>query len=480
MSLSFLHIAGIVLALALITGIGIYSGRKVKNASDFSTGGGKTGAGIVAGTIMGTLVGGASTVGTAQLAFTYGFSAWWFTLGGGIGCLVLAVFYVGPLRKVKGGTVQAKITNEFGETAGLLASILAAVGTFVNIISQMMAATALISTMFPVSFLVSAIIAVALMAVYVIFGGVWGTGLVGVFKLILLYIAVAVCGIVAVSLAGGVGTLYNTLDHGNYFNLFSRGVGIDLGAGLSLVFGVLSTQTYAQAVISAKSDREARKGSLISAILIPPIGVGGIFIGMYARGVYMTSTEVAAAGGLAAGFTEIAATKQIFPQFLLDNMPELVAGIFLATLLIASVGTGAGLSLGISTIIQKDILARRKKYEPHLYRDLLIGRVLILVVLILAASMSTGTLGSVILEFSFLSMALRAGAVFMPLAASLFMPGKVDHRFAVASIIIGPVAMIANEFLPIALDPVFPGMALTFLIVMFGRFAKKTQSERLA
>ena len=54
-------------------------------------GGGKIGFGVVAGLIMGTLVGGSSTVGTAQLAYNYGMSAWWFTLGGGIACLVLAV-----------------------------------------------------------------------------------------------------------------------------------------------------------------------------------------------------------------------------------------------------------------------------------------------------------------------------------------------------------------------------------------------------
>ena len=60
-----------------------------------------------------------------------------------------------------------------------------------------------------------------------------------------------------------------------------RGIGKDLGAGVSLVLGVLSTQTYAQACLSGRSDSEARKGALISAFMIPPIGVGGILIGMY-------------------------------------------------------------------------------------------------------------------------------------------------------------------------------------------------------
>lgn len=75
-----LHIVGIIFVLVLIACVGAYSGRKVCDAADFTTGGGKAGTMVVAGTIMGTLVSGQATVGTAQLAFNFGMSAWWFTL----------------------------------------------------------------------------------------------------------------------------------------------------------------------------------------------------------------------------------------------------------------------------------------------------------------------------------------------------------------------------------------------------------------
>ncbi|MBQ1516561.1 MAG: sodium:solute symporter family protein, partial [Lachnospiraceae bacterium] len=84
---------GLIIAVALIVGLAIITGAK--------KGAGKKegiGTGVVAGLIMGTLVGGSSTVGTAQLAYNYGMSAWWFTLGAGISCLILAVIYVKPLR----------------------------------------------------------------------------------------------------------------------------------------------------------------------------------------------------------------------------------------------------------------------------------------------------------------------------------------------------------------------------------------------
>ena len=98
MQLSWLHVVGLGATIALIIGIGVWSGRKVSSAADFSSGGGKAGPWIVCGAIMGTLVSGQATIGTAQLAFSFGLSAWWFTLGSGIG-LILAIGYAAPLRR---------------------------------------------------------------------------------------------------------------------------------------------------------------------------------------------------------------------------------------------------------------------------------------------------------------------------------------------------------------------------------------------
>ena len=83
---------GLIATLAVIVGLSIWSGTKAKT-------GGKIGTPVVAGLIMGTLVGGSSTVGTAQLAYSFGLSAWWFTLGAGIACVILALVYAKPLRR---------------------------------------------------------------------------------------------------------------------------------------------------------------------------------------------------------------------------------------------------------------------------------------------------------------------------------------------------------------------------------------------
>ena len=130
------QIAGIVLAVLLIEFVGIMSVKKVKNASDFTTGGGRAGLWVVVGTIMGTLVGGQSTIGTAQLSFSYGISAWWFTVGAALGCVVLGIGYAIPLRYSGSTTLMEVISKEYGKKAEMTGSVLCSLGMFVSIVCR--------------------------------------------------------------------------------------------------------------------------------------------------------------------------------------------------------------------------------------------------------------------------------------------------------------------------------------------------------
>ena len=132
--LSSLHILGSVITLSVIIFIGIYSGRRVKDSKDFSSGGYNASSALVAGTIIGTLVGGSSTIGTAELAFTNGLSAWWFTIGAGIGCLLLSKIFAVPLRKSKCDTIQQIISLEYGQKSGIVTSVLSSFGILINIV----------------------------------------------------------------------------------------------------------------------------------------------------------------------------------------------------------------------------------------------------------------------------------------------------------------------------------------------------------
>ena len=459
--MSALHYLGAAIVLLLITAVGIYSGRQVKSAKDFSSGGRSAGTAIVSGSIIGTLVGGASTIGTAQLAFSFGFSAWWFTLGGGIGCLFLAVFFAKPLHESGITTMPQIFQREYGRTAATAVAILTSIGSFLSIVSQMLSGVALITAVSGIAPLLAMVLIVALMLFYVVFGGVWGAGLVGISKTVLLYVAIGACGVMALVLYGGVGAFTSALPAQTYFNLTARGAPVDLGAGLSLLLGVLTTQAYIQAIISAKSVRVSRRGALISAALIPLVGVGSIFVGMYMKLCYPGISPASA-----------------LPFFILEKMPPILAGGILGTLLIALVGTGAGVSLGLSSMLCNDIYKVYINKKASDRASLVMSRLIIVLILVCAALFSTGNLGTLILSWSFMSMGLRGAVAFVPFCMALFLPGRVSRRNAIAAIITGPVLVLIGKFiLPATIDSLFLGVAGAALVTAFGLISGRRKRD---
>ena len=452
--MSSLHIIGMIAAIALIVGMAIYSGTKAKGPANDNS------AGVVAGIIMGTLVGGSSTVGTAQLAYTFGMSAWWFTLGGGIGCLILALVYAKPMRAEGVPTVVGILRKEYGESVGFAASILNTLGTFINIIAQLLAASAVVVLVAPgMGTQLTLIIPAIVMVLYVVFGGTKGAGMVGIVKLVLLYVSMVICGSLALSMAGGpqgmLGLVNGYIEETgvNYLSLFARGVGKDLGAGLSLLVGVLTTQTYAQGVITGRSDKAARTGTLVSAVMVPLIGVFGILVGLYMRSVTDPTTFLA---------------KTALTQFVVDYLPPAFGGVVLGALFIASVGTGAGLALGISTILTNDVVKKfTRSFDEPTKADLL-SKVLIVVILAGACALSCGNVGDIIMNFSFMSMGLRGAVIFVPMTFALFAKGKVAGPWALASVIAGPAAVLAGNLMGLPFDPLFLGLAVNFVIMLCG------------
>ena len=489
MAISFYHILGILLSIVLIEVVGILSSRKVKTADDFSRAGGKAGTWVVCGTIMGTLIGGQSTVGTAQLAFTYGISAWWFTLGAALGCVALAIGYVIPLRRSGCTTLLEVVSKEYGKKAEVLGSVLCSLGMFVSIVAQILSSSALLMTLFPVKFYFAAATSCLIMMMYVVFGGLWSAGLGGIVKLILLCISSLAGGVIVLSLTDGYHGIMTAIEEmmaffmtpqnevsafvsDRYNNLLARGAAKDIGSGLSVILGVLATQSYAQGIWAAKTDSVARKGAMWSAILTIPIGAACVLIGLYMRGYYVTADELnlitEAGQTLPENIGVMATTAQAFPLFITHCMPEFLGGIVLGTLLITIIIGGSGLTLGSSTILVRDVFIKIKPSLKESSRNLKVSRLTIIVILLMSVLVAATFSGSFINDLGFLSMGLRSTAVFIPLTLALFFPKRFKYKWIITSIIAGTAALILTQILKLPVDGIFVGLGVSLGCCLLG------------
>ncbi len=487
--ISSIHILGVLLTVGALLIVSWWSGRRVNDAKSFITGG-TSGTWLVGGALLGTMAGGQSTIGTAQLAFCYGISAWWFTLGAAIGSLLLGYVYSGPLRRSGCTTLLEVVRNEYGRKAETLGSVLCMVGIFISIVSQVLSSGAMISSFFSIPMLGASVLGAVLIMLFVFFGGIRSAGASGIVKLILLYFSSLAAGIVVWHIAGGftglrdgvesiyqqasLSKLNNLSDiesiHQRYGSLVARGVMKDLGGCLSLVLGVVSTQTYAQCIWSASANSHARRGSLICAICLPVIGAACTMVGIYMRGHYVTASELTAmqqAGEvLPAGIGVIENSAQAFPAFILRHLPSWLGGIMLGTLLINILGCGSGLSLGVATILVRDVYSNLQRGAAR-WSQLVQMRLSIVVVLIIAVVVALLCNNSFINDLGFLSLGLRAVSILFPISFALWLPGRFKPRQVLLAMPIGVIAMLAAKLLSLPGDAVYYGLTIELLVILF-------------
>ncbi len=486
--ISSIHILGVLLTVGLLLLVSWWSGRRVKDASSFIAGG-TSGTWLVGGALLGTMAGGQSTIGTAQLAFCYGLSAWWFTLGAAIGSLLLGYVYAGPLRRSGCSTLLEVVRREYGRKAETVGSILCMVGIFISIVSQVLSSGAMISSFFSISMLWASVVGAVLIMLFVLFGGIRSAGFSGIIKLILLYFSSLAAGVIVWHLAGGFTGLRDSVDaayqssalsqfngltdiesiHHRYGSLVARGALKDLGGCLSLVLGVVSTQTYAQCIWSASSTPHARRGALICAICLPIIGAACTMVGIYMRGHYVTAEELAAmqqAGeALPAGIGVIENSAQAFPAFILRHLPAWLGGIMLGTLLINILGCGSGLSLGVATILVRDVYSNLLKGASRLsqLQQVRLSIAAVLTVAVVVALLCNNTF---INDLGFLSLGLRAVSILFPLSFALWLPGRFASRHVLLAMPIGVAAMLMAKFLSLPGDAVYYALTIELLAII--------------
>lgn len=453
MKLSMVHLVSLVLTLILTMLPGIIASRRIKSADDYNVGGRSAGMGIVAGSIIGTIVGGAATVGTAQLGFKLGLTAWWFTLGSGIALLIMAAFYAKPLRASGLTTVAEFLVTNYGKPAGWLATVSSCAGIFFSIVASTLTALHLVAGIFGVNLYISALLILLITAGFVFLGGISGSGMAGIMKIVFVFASIFVGGVLAFFEMGGSAGLTAALPAHPWFSLFGRGVEDGLFSLCSMIVGVISTQTYVQALFSAKDSKTAAVGCVTAACVVIPVGLPSVMIGMF---MHVHHPEINSIDAL--------------PLYLSTYLPDWLGGIGLAALLLSALGSIAGLALGIGTMISRDIIS--KLWRSATAVNLLwASRFSVLMAAAAAIVFVFCHLDSSVLEWNYLSMALRGSGIFLPLTFCVFFPHRVRASMGVAAMGAGIfAALFWKHISPWQINSLFPALVYNLIFLAIGLY----------
>ena len=83
------------------------------------------------------------------------------------------------------------------------------------------------------------------------------------------------------------------------------------------------------------------------------------------------------------------------------------------------------------------------------------------------------------MQFAFMSMGLRGAVIFGPLLCALWLPGRVDRRFAVAAIVAGPLAVLVfGLWKVLPFDSLFAGIGIALAILAAGICKARLQKTK--
>ncbi|TZE82414.1 sodium:solute symporter family protein [Calorimonas adulescens] len=442
------------LTLIIISAIGLYYGQKVKTLSDFNVGSGKLGASMVSGNLVGIVLGGASTIGTAEIAYTSGFNSLLYVLGTTTALIILGIFYAGPVKRSGVYTIGGFMVPTYGKEISLFVSIFSAISIVMGLISQILSSTALFMTVTNLNISLSIILSVALIVVYVLFGGFLSASIIGTMKIYLLYAGFLIAGVIAVSKLGGLMGLATGFP-ASAFNPLNRGVWPGLSSYFSSIIGILSTQAYFQAVYSARDIKTAKTACFTSAALNLPIGILCAIIGMYMGKNYPGINP-----------------KMALTLFSMKVLNPYMGGLVLSVLLISVIITSSGLLLSISTLLSRDIYKGFINPAADDKRELFIERLIIIGFGIVCAVLTMSLWSTPILEFTYISMGIRGLAVFLPLLATMYFKESITARSGILSASLSPLLYIVLFIMKVD-AALYIALAFAFAVLLWPGLAAR-------
>jgi SSS family solute:Na+ symporter len=337
--------------------------------------------------LVGLAVGGASTVGVAEKAYTAGFSAGWYNAAWGLGGIFVGLFVAKHLRRMTVKTIP-QIMGQMFDSRTRFISVVCQLLVMITITAlQYVAGGSILAALLPDIFnMKTGMLASCGIFIFItLFGGYWASGLTNLFNVIMIYVGIIVALVFSLNQFGGFTTLVTKLPEGKdwFHPIEGMGMGVVVGYVAVMITMATTTQAVSQISFAAKDEKRARNGFILGGILILPAGFLCAIFGIMAAVEFpgLTGSEVALA----------------LPK-LVTGLSPLVGGLFLASLWAADISTAVGLLMGCSTLVLEDVV--KKVYRKPLTgsREMLVSRLVVLFVSIFSfvvALTATGILNTI-------------------------------------------------------------------------------------
>ncbi len=448
----------IVVYMLALLGVGFYASRKIKDTMDFSIAGRKIGFPILLGTLIGTSIGAASTMGKAGKAYEIGIALFFATMAYAIGLFIFGLM-APAIRRLKVWNIPDALFLRYGNGMRLAFAITMVISVTALFGTQLIAVGLTITSMMGdlgISYFEAILGAGIIMVLYTMMGGLLAVAYTDLIQTIIMLAAVGILLPIFVIADFGAATtiIYLTPPSGNFWGGLTAIYIISIVL-IDLPFSLIDPSLWQRAAASRDSS------SIRQAMFLT-------------SGVYVYWSFVVVFLGIAAShiFPQLAGTTEgvdaAIPNLIVQYMPVGLKGLCLAAMMAIMMSTADTVLLIAGTSFSRDIFQPLRPQTTD--KTLLsISRVFILLIGLLGIVFALTMKG--IFDLMLLAFAIFVSGGFIPIMAALFWK-KATKAGAIVSSITASLSVVAlyglkmAEMLPQWIEPIIISISLSFILML--------------
>jgi solute:Na+ symporter, SSS family len=423
--MSVLDTGIILLYFFILIMVGFVGANKAKTAEDYALAGRNLGLFIYLGCLSAVILGGASTIGTAKLGYTFGISGIWFVFMVGLGIAVLGLFFIRQIYGANVTTISELLGRRYNKETRLLSALVSAIYTMMVAVTQIIGMGTIINAVLGWNMTVSMLIGGGIVLFYTILGGMWSVTMTDIIQFIVMTVGIFLVMLpMSLSHVGGLKALSDGLP-ASYFDITSMGWNEIFQYFMLYTLGMVVSQDIWQRVFTARTTKIARSGAVYAGLYSFAYALALSIIGMCAVLVLPSMND----------------TQNVFAKMALEILPPGFLGLILASVCSALMSTASGTLLASSTLISHDILKQFWLKDISDKKFVLLSRMITLTIGVIAITIALW-IQDVLVALD-VAYAILSGAIFIPVVLGFFWK-KATAKAGFYSIIISSLVVFGG------------------------------------
>lgn len=436
--------------------IGGYYFMRVKTSDEYLIASWNMGFWAITGTIISTCAGAAVFIGWVGMGYTVGISGFLkFALPSVVFSILLIYFFSGPLRRQKLYTLADLFSERFGDRVGLIPSIFSAfIYSVPTAALQMVGMATLFVTVFGVPYNWAIVLSFALILGFTILGGLVATIVTDALQSIIVIVGIFILFFAAITYAGGPEAIIANSPP-THLKLFGAdGIGEVLTFALSVGPFYLVWQSTWQRIFASRTESIAIRAGITGFVIFGVIALLPYLIG------------ISAVQFIPEGMR----SDLIFSYLTVELLPPYLGGIVVVGLLSALMTGADSFILQGSSNLAEDFYRRLINPAATEAQKMRAARLSVVIISVLALGVAF-LMTDIISAYQW-ALRISSTTLVMPFLAVMFWR-RTTASGCFYSMLGGMVLTVIWPFIGTSIDPVFPGMAASLILLVVVSLATK-------